>query len=191
MGHVVAALVALLVASAATLTIPLAVRRVIDHGFSAADAAFVNQYFGMMMAVVLVLAAASAARFYFVTWLGERVVSDMRTAVFSHILALSPAFFDRTQSGEVISRLAADTTQIKSAVAASVSVFWRGYDDGGHQPAALRPGAGRHSSHRPAAGRLRARRAAALAHRPGHARRCHRLRQRGDYRGSRRTGLQQ
>jgi ATP-binding cassette subfamily B protein len=121
MGHVVAALVALLVASAATLTIPLAVRRVIDHGFSAADAAFVNQYFGMMMAVVLVLAAASAARFYFVTWLGERVVSDMRTAVFSHILALSPAFFDRTQSGEVISRLAADTTQIKSAVAASVS----------------------------------------------------------------------
>ena len=121
MGHVLAALVALLVASAATLAIPLAVRRVIDHGFSAADAAFVNQYFGMMMTVVLVLAAASAARFYFVTWLGERVVSDLRTAVFSHILALSPAFFDRTQSGEVISRLAADTTQIKSAVAASVS----------------------------------------------------------------------
>jgi ATP-binding cassette subfamily B protein len=121
MGHVVAALAALLVASAATLAIPLAVRRVIDHGFSAADAAFVNQYFGMMMAVVLVLAAASAARFYFVTWLGERVVSDLRSAVFSHILALSPAFFDRTQSGEVISRLSADTTQIKSAVAASVS----------------------------------------------------------------------
>ena len=123
--HILAALVALLVASAATLAIPLAVRRVIDHGFSAEDAAFVNQYFGMMMAVVLVLAAASAARFYFVTWLGERVVSDLRAAVFSHILALSPAFFDRTQSGEVISRLAADTTQIKSAVAASLSIALR------------------------------------------------------------------
>ncbi|MDP2620861.1 MAG: ABC transporter transmembrane domain-containing protein [Hyphomicrobiales bacterium] len=124
-GHIFAALVALLVASAATLAIPLAVRRVIDHGFSAADAAFVNQYFGMMMAVVLVLAAASAARFYFVTWLGERVVNDLRREVFGHILALSPAFFDRTQSGEVISRLAADTTQIKSAVAASVSIALR------------------------------------------------------------------
>jgi ATP-binding cassette subfamily B protein len=124
-GRLAAAVLALLAAAGATLAVPLAVRRMIDHGFTAADGGFIDRYFGMMIGVVAVLALASAARYYFVTWLGERVVSDLREAVFSHLLALSPGFFDRTQSGEVISRLTADTTQIKAAVGASASVALR------------------------------------------------------------------
>ncbi|MCB1437642.1 MAG: ATP-binding cassette domain-containing protein [Rhodobiaceae bacterium] len=124
-GRLIAALVALLAASGATLIIPVAVRRVIDHGFSRANAEFVDQYFAVMMAVVALLAVASASRFYFVTWLGERVVSDVRSAVFAHILNLSPSFYDRSQTGEVISRLTADTTQIKAAVGASMSIALR------------------------------------------------------------------
>ena len=78
-----------------------------------------------MIAVVAVLAVASALRFYLVTTLGERIVADLRRDVFAHLTALSPAFFDRAQTGEMMSRLTADTTQIKSAVGASVSIALR------------------------------------------------------------------
>ena len=122
---IIFASIALLVAATATLAVPMAVRRVIDHGFSAVDARLVDNYFMMMIAVVAVLAIASAARFYFVTWLGERVVADLRRAVFAHLLVLSPAFYDEMRTGEVVSRLAADTTQIKAAFGTGASIALR------------------------------------------------------------------
>src|SRR5215210_714183 len=120
-----AAVAALIVAALATLAVPLAVRRMIDFGFSAESAALINNYFAVMIAVVALLAAASAMRFYLVTTLGERIVADLREQVFGHLTSLSPSFFDKTQSGEIVSRLTADTTQIKSAVGASVSIALR------------------------------------------------------------------
>jgi len=124
-GKVVAALVALLIAATATLAVPLAVRRMIDFGFSAERIGLINQYFAVMIAVAAVLAIASAARYYLVTIIGERVVADLRAAVFAHLTELSPGFFDTAKTGELTSRLTADTTQIKSAVGSSVSVALR------------------------------------------------------------------
>lgn len=124
-GRVFIALVCLVAAASATLVVPLAVRRVIDHGFSSDNAGFIDRYFGMMLIVVGVLAVSSAARFYFVTWIGERVVADLRDTVFKHLMQLSPGFFDRMQSGELLSRLTADTTQIKAVFGASASVALR------------------------------------------------------------------
>jgi len=124
-GKVIAALMALLVAALATLVVPLAVRRMIDFGFSAERIGLIDQYFAVMILVAGVLAGASALRFYLVTIVGERVVADLRTAVFAHLTELSPAFFDTARTGEITSRLTADTTQIKSAVGSSVSVALR------------------------------------------------------------------
>jgi ATP-binding cassette, subfamily B, bacterial len=124
-GRIAAALVALLVASAATLAVPIAVRRVIDHGFSERSGHLIDAYFGVLILVVAVLAAGSALRYYFVITLGERVVADLRAAVFRHLTQLDPAFFDATRSGELVSRLTADTTQVKSAFGASVSIALR------------------------------------------------------------------
>ncbi|HEY2136504.1 MAG TPA: ABC transporter transmembrane domain-containing protein [Xanthobacteraceae bacterium] len=124
-GRVAGALAALLVASLATLAVPIAVRRMIDLGFSAERVELVDQYFAVMIAVVAALAGASAARYYLVTTLGERVVADLRAAVFGRITQLSADFFDTAKSGELVSRLTADTTQIKAAVGASVSIALR------------------------------------------------------------------
>lgn len=124
-GQAFAALVALIVASAATLVVPLAVRRMIDFGFSPEGIALINSYFAVMIAVVAVLAGASASRYYLVITLGERIVADLRRDVFKHLTSLSPSFFDTAHSGELVSRLTADTTQIKSAVGASVSIALR------------------------------------------------------------------
>jgi ATP-binding cassette subfamily B protein len=108
-----------------TLALPMAVRRMIDHGFEASSATFIAEYFAALVAMAALLAAASAGRYYFVITLGERVVADIRRDVFAHVTTLSPAFFDRAQSGEIVSRLAADTTQLKSAVGATASVALR------------------------------------------------------------------
>jgi ATP-binding cassette subfamily B protein len=124
-GRALAALVALIVAAAATLAVPLAVRRIIDFGFSAENVALIDSYFAVMIAVVAVLACSSATRYYLVTTLGERIVADLRRDVFTHLTGLSSAFFDQAKTGELISRLTADTTQIKSAVGASVSIALR------------------------------------------------------------------
>jgi ATP-binding cassette subfamily B protein len=124
-GRIAAALAALFVASAATLVVPIAVRRVVDHGFSEGGGELINAYFGVLTLVVAVLALASALRYYFVITLGERVVADLRAAVFGHLTSLDPAFFDATKSGEIVSRLTADTTQMKSAFGASVSIALR------------------------------------------------------------------
>jgi ATP-binding cassette subfamily B protein len=124
-GTALAALVALIVAALATLAVPLALRRVIDFGFSAENASLIDNYFTVMIAVVAVLAGASASRFYLVTTLGERIVADLRGDVFAHLTELSAAFYDSAKTGELLSRLTADTTQIKSAVGASVSIALR------------------------------------------------------------------
>ncbi|MBZ9709108.1 ATP-binding cassette domain-containing protein [Mesorhizobium sp. ESP7-2] len=122
---VVGAIISLVIAAATTLTLPLAVRRMIDHGFSSSNTTFIAEYFAALVAMAAVLAAASAGRYYFVITLGERVVADIRRDVFAHVTTLSPAFFDTAQSGEIVSRLAADTTQVKSAVGATASVALR------------------------------------------------------------------
>ena len=122
-----AALIALTVASLATLAVPLAVRRMIDFGFTADSVSMINSYFSLMIAVVAVLALASASRVYLVTTLGERIVADLRRDVFSHLTSLSPNFFDSASSGELVSRLTADTTQIKAAVVVSISTALRNF----------------------------------------------------------------
>jgi ATP-binding cassette, subfamily B, bacterial len=124
-GRIAAALAALVGASAATLVVPLAVRRVVDHGFSDEAGGLIDAYFAMLIVVVGVLAVASALRYYLVITLGERVVADLRTAVFRHLTRLDPAFFDQAKTGELVSRLTADTTQVKSAFGASISIALR------------------------------------------------------------------
>ncbi|MDR6952171.1 ATP-binding cassette subfamily B protein [Ancylobacter sp. 3268] len=124
-GRAGAALVALVVAALATLVVPVAVRRMIDFGFDADHAGYIRQYFLVMIGVVGVLAAASAFRYCLVMTLGERIVADLRAEVFTHLLKLDGAFYDQARAGEIVSRLTADTTQIKSAVGASASVALR------------------------------------------------------------------
>ena len=124
-GRAALALVSLTVAAITTLVVPIAVRRMIDFGFSPEGIALINSYFSVMIAIVAVLAAASASRYYLVMTIGERIVADLRRDVFAHLVSLSPAFFDSARSGELVSRLTADTTQIKSAVGASVSIALR------------------------------------------------------------------
>jgi ATP-binding cassette subfamily B protein len=126
-GRALAALGALVLAALTTLIVPIAVRRMIDFGFSPHGVALINSYFLVMIAVAAVLALASALRFYLVTTLGERIVADLRGDVFAHVTGLSAAFFDEARTGEVISRLTADTTQIKAAVGSSVSVALRNF----------------------------------------------------------------
>ncbi len=124
-GRAVLAFISLTVAAITTLVVPIAVRRMIDFGFSPEGIALINSYFSVMIAIVAVLAAASASRYYLVMTIGERIVADIRRDVFAHLVSLSPAFFDSARSGELVSRLTADTTQIKSAVGASVSIALR------------------------------------------------------------------
>jgi ATP-binding cassette subfamily B protein len=126
-GRAVLALISLTVAALTTLLVPVAVRRMIDFGFSPEGIVLINSYFSVMIAVVAVLAFASASRFYLVMTIGERIVADLRRDVFAHLISLSPSFFDSARSGELISRLTADTTQIKSAVGASVSIALRNF----------------------------------------------------------------
>jgi ATP-binding cassette subfamily B protein len=115
----------LLLAAITTLTLPMAVRRVIDNGFSDSDPALVNNYFTVLILIAAVLAFASSCRYYFVIWIGERIVADLRNDVFANVTRLSPEFFDKSHSGEIVSRLTADTTQIKSAVGATASLALR------------------------------------------------------------------
>jgi ATP-binding cassette subfamily B protein len=122
---IVLAVVALIVAASAALAFPAAVRLAIDHGFTASTMANAGRYFVGLMAVFVVLGIGSASRFYLVTWIGERVVADIRSQVYSHILSLSPVFFETTRTGEVLSRLAADTTLVQTVVGSSASLALR------------------------------------------------------------------
>ncbi len=124
-GRAVAALAALTVSAVATLAVPFALRRMIDFGFSRDSGGAVDAYFLAMGVVVIVIALAAATRYYLVTTLGERVVADLRRDVFAHLTVLDAAFYDRARTGELVSRLTADTTQIKAAFGASASIALR------------------------------------------------------------------
>ncbi|CAM5764054.1 ABC transporter transmembrane domain-containing protein [Bosea minatitlanensis] len=123
--RIAAALVALVVASLATLVLPVAVRRVIDVGFAGGERQLANSYFILLIGVVAVLALASSARFYLVMTVGERIVASLRADVFRHLTRLEPAFFDSSKAGDLVSRLTADTTQIKSTFASTASIALR------------------------------------------------------------------
>jgi ATP-binding cassette, subfamily B, bacterial len=123
--RIVLALVALTIASGATLVVPIAVRRMIDFGFSDANAGLIRAYFLAMIGVVAVLALASGARYYLVMTLGERVVADLRADLFSHLTRLDPSFFDAEKTGDIASRLSADTTQLKATFGTSASLALR------------------------------------------------------------------
>lgn len=116
-------LAALALSSGATLTLPVAVKYMIDQGFAAGKS--VDKWFALMLAVAVVLALATAARFYFVSLLGERVIADLRRTLYGHLLSLDQAFFERTRTGELLSRLSADTELLRSVVGSSMSVALR------------------------------------------------------------------
>ena len=111
----------LLVSAAGALTIPLAIGQVIDRGFMAEDLAHINRWFWLLFAAAAVMAIGGGLRFYWVSWLGQRVVADMRKAVYARVLGMSPEFFARTRTGEVLSRLNTDTTLVETLVGSTVS----------------------------------------------------------------------
>ncbi len=123
--------IALVVAACATLTIPYAFRQMIDMGFSKMGEAgthgieHVNLTFLALFGVAVILGIATAARFYMVSWIGERVTADIRNAVYAHVVTQSPEFFETTQTGEVLSRLTTDTTLIQAVVGTSISLALR------------------------------------------------------------------
>jgi ATP-binding cassette, subfamily B, bacterial len=120
--------IALVTAAGATLAIPYAFKQMIDVGFGAAgtkSASHIDMYFLALFGVACILALATAARFYTVSWLGERVTADLRSAVYRHVVTQSPQFFETTQTGEVLSRLTTDTTLIQALVGTSISMALR------------------------------------------------------------------
>jgi ATP-binding cassette subfamily B protein len=126
-ARIAGAVLAVTIASGATLAVPLAIRRMIDFGFSADSAGLINNYFFALVCVAGILALASGARYYFVTTLGERFVADLRSAVFKHLCGLDAAFYDSAQTGELLSRLTADTTQMKSTLSATSALALRNF----------------------------------------------------------------
>ena len=123
-GRIAAALVALVAASLATLVVPYAIREMVDRGFHGGGAA-VHVYFTVLIGVVAVLAVASASRYYLVMTIGERIVADLRGDFFRHLTTLDQTFFDAEKTGEIVSRLSADTTQLKSTFGSSASIALR------------------------------------------------------------------
>ncbi|WP_374242462.1 ABC transporter transmembrane domain-containing protein [Zoogloea sp.] len=123
--RVILALVALVVAAGAMLAVGQGLRAVIDRGFAAGDPAWLDRTLAAMVAVILMLALATYVRFYNVSWLGERVTADLRRRVFDHLLTLPPAWFEAGRTGEVITRLTADTTQIENVIGSSLSIALR------------------------------------------------------------------
>ncbi|MEB0014148.1 ABC transporter transmembrane domain-containing protein [Glaciimonas sp. Gout2] len=120
--------IALLVAAASTLAIPYAFRQMIDLGFGGngiKDPSHIDLYFLALFGVACILGVATAARFYMVSWLGERVTADLRSAVYSHVVTQSPQFFETTKTGEVLSRITTDTTLIQALVGTSISMALR------------------------------------------------------------------
>ena len=119
------AAIALLIAAAAVLAVGQGLRGVIDHGFSQQDAAALDRALALMLSIVVVMAGATYARFYFVSWLGERVTADLRRDVFAHLLQMSPGFFELKRTGDVISRLINDTAMLETVIGSSASMAIR------------------------------------------------------------------
>ncbi len=123
-GTIIGVALALIAAAGFTLVLPVAFRRVID-GFARGNIALIDNYFIALFGVALALALATAARFYLVTRLGERMIADLREAVFSHVVGLAPAFYERVMTAEVITRLTSDTSVIQGVVGSSASIALR------------------------------------------------------------------
>jgi len=123
--QVAIAMVALVVAAGCVLVLGQGLRRVIDRGFASGDAALLNSALVALLAIIVVMAIATYTRFYYVSWIGERVTADIRRAVFSHLLDLSPGFFEVTRTGEVISRLTNDTSLLEVVIGSSASFALR------------------------------------------------------------------
>jgi ATP-binding cassette subfamily B protein len=119
------AMIALLIAACAMLVIPMALRDLIDRGMAAQDAATINQYFFAFLGAAAVFGIFAALRFYFITWLGERVVADVRADVYSRVVRMDPTFFEVTRTGEVLSRLTTDTTLVQSIAGVNMSMMLR------------------------------------------------------------------
>ena len=124
-GVLVLALLALLVAAAAMLALPIALRYLIDNGISSKNSDTINQYFLAFLAAAAIFGVFAALRFYLVSWIGERVVADMRSAVYARVIRMDPAFFEVTRIGEVLSRLTADTTLVQSIAGVNLSITLR------------------------------------------------------------------
>jgi len=118
-------MLALAVTSAATLSIGAGLKFVIDRGLSAGSAAMLDQGLALLIGIVLIIATGTFVRFYYISWIGERVVADIRKAVFNHILSLSPGFFETTKTGEILSRLTTDTALLQQVIGSSLSIALR------------------------------------------------------------------
>ena len=115
----------LLLSTMATLVLPVAVRQVIDEGFTASNVAGIDRWFWLLFVVVGILAVTGGLRYYFVSWLGQRLITDLRKRVYERVIRMSPSFFETTRTGEVLSRLNTDTTLVESLVGANVSFVLR------------------------------------------------------------------
>jgi ATP-binding cassette subfamily B protein len=124
-GYLLLSLLSLIAAAGTTLALGRGLQLLIDQGFAEGDAALLDQAVLVLFGVVAILALAAFARFYLVTWLGERVVADVRRDVFRHVIGLSPGFFETTRTGEVLSRLTTDTTLLQVVVGTSVPIALR------------------------------------------------------------------
>jgi ATP-binding cassette, subfamily B, bacterial len=124
-GIIAAAAIALLAAAAAMLALPVALRQVIDHGLAANDPKTVNRYFIGFLAAAVGYGLFAALRFYLVTWLGERVVADLRSAVYARVIRMDPTFFEVTRTGEVLSRLTNDATLVQAIAGVNLSITLR------------------------------------------------------------------
>src|SRR5829696_2770082 len=124
-GMMILAFVALIVAAAAMLALPIAFRHLIDQGLSSRSSDTINRYFVAFMAAAGIFGLFAALRFYLVSWLGERVVADVRSAVYARVIRMDPSFFEITRIGEVLSRLTADTTLVQSIAGVNLSIILR------------------------------------------------------------------
>lgn len=119
------ALLALVVTAAITLSMGQGIRLMVDQGFMTRSPALLNETIGLFMGLVVALAVGTFARFYLVSWIGERVVADLRKQVFDHLVSLHPGFYENNRSSEIQSRLTADTTLLQSVIGSSLSMFLR------------------------------------------------------------------
>ena len=124
-GHLLGALAALVFAAAATSGIPYAFKLIIDRGFGTSGTGDISRWFEYLLMLVVVMALATAARFYLISWIGERVVADVRLAVHRNLLRLAPGFFEENRPAEITSRITVDTTMIEQVVGSSISIALR------------------------------------------------------------------
>lgn len=123
--HAIGALVALIVTAAITLSMGQGIRLMVDQGFMTRSPTLLNETIGLFMLLILALAVGTFTRFYLVSWIGERVVADLRKQVFDHLVSLHPGFYENNRSSEIQSRLTADTTLLQSVIGSSLSMFLR------------------------------------------------------------------